>query len=398
LAHVNAATVSYRYAILGSGRQGTAAAYDFAMHGDADSILMGDLNRSAADSAARRVNRLMGEKVAYATKVDAKKPESVLRFLKGVDVVLSAVPYSFNLSLSRLAVKAKASMVDLGGHTGIVRKQLKLDSHARKAGIAIVPDCGMGPGANITLAVRAIQMLDKAEEVRIYDGGLPLSPRPPWNYSLFFSVGGLTNEYSGTATFLRGGKMVEVPALTEQEEIMVPSLGILEARVTTGGLSTMPWTYDGTLRVLENKTLRYPGHWSRMEAFADLGMFSEKPVKIGKSRVVPREVFHELFEARASDPEARDVAVIHVVGRGLKDGVPSSAVVNLTDRYDEKTGFRAMERLTGGHAAIVAAMIARGTIQPGAHSVESAVPPEEFIHEARRRGMEVTEKVEGIRA
>jgi len=390
--------MGHRYAILGSGRQGTAAAYDFAMHGDADLISMGDVDRSAADSAAKRVNRLTGVRVAEGTKVDAKKPESVLRFLKDVDVFLSAVPYSFNLPLSRLAVKAEASMVDLGGHTGIVRKQLKLDSPARKAGIAIVPDCGMGPGANITLAVRAIQMLDRADEVRIYDGGLPLSPRPPWNYSLFFSVGGLTNEYTGTATFLRGGKMVEVPALTEQEEIMVPSLGILEARVTTGGLSTMPWTYEGTLRVLENKTLRYPGHWSRMEAFADLGLFSEKPLKIGENRVVPREVFHELFEAQASDPEARDVAVIHVVARGLKGGVPSLAVVNLTDRYDEKTGFRAMERLTGGHAAIVATMIARGTIQPGAHSVESAVPPEEFIHEARRRGMEVTEKVEGTRA
>ena len=366
------------------------------MHGDADSILMGDVNLSAADSAARRVNRLTGEKVADATKVDAKKPESVLRFLKGVDVFLSAVPYTFNLSLSRLAVKAKASMVDLGGHTGIVRKQLKLDSPASKAGIAIVPDCGMGPGANITLAVRAIQMLDRADEVRIYDGGLPLRPRPPWNYSLFFSVGGLTNEYTGTATFLRGGKMVEVPALTEQEEIMVPSLGILEARVTTGGLSTMPWTYEGTLRVLENKTLRYPGHWSRMEAFADLGLFSEKPVNIGGSRIVPRDMFHRLFEAQASDPEARDVAVIHVVARGMKNALPSLAIVDLIDRYDEKTGFRAMERLTGGHAAIVAAMIARGTIQPGAHSVESAVPPEECIREARKRGIAVTEKVEGI--
>ena len=368
------------------------------MHGDADSILMGDVDRSAADSAARRVNRLAEEKVADGTKVDAKKPESVLRFLKGVDVFLSAVPYSFNLSLSRLAVKAKASMVDLGGHTGIVKKQLKLNSSAMKAEIAIVPDCGMGPGANITLAVRAIQMLDKADEVRIYDGGLPLRPRPPWNYSLLFSIGGLTNEYTGTATFLRGGRLVEVPALTEQEEITVPSLGTLEARVTTGGLSTMPWTYEGKLQVLENKTLRYPGHWSRMEVFADLGLFSEKPVKIGKGRVVPRELFHKLFEARASDPEARDVALIHVAARGSIGDTPSLALVNLVDRFDEKTGFRAMERLTGGHAAIVAAMIARGTIQPGAHSVESAVPPEEFIREVRNRGIEVIEKVEGIRA
>jgi lysine 6-dehydrogenase len=385
-----------RYAILGSGRQGTAAAYDFAMHGDADSILMGDVNVSAAGTAARRVNSLAGEKVADGTKVDAMKPESVLRFLKGVDVFLSAVPYSFNISLSRLAIRAKASMVDLGGHTGIVRKQLTLDYSAKKAGIAIVPDCGMGPGANITLAVRAIQMLDEADEVRIYDGGLPLRPKPPWNYSLFFSVGGLTNEYTGIATFLRDGRLTEVPALTEQEEIMVPSLGSLEARVTTGGLSTMPWTYKGKLRVLENKTLRYAGHWSRMEAYADLGLFEEKPMKIRGGRVVPRDIFHSLFEARATNPDVRDVAVIHVVAKGVRDGAPSSAVVDLFDKYDEKTGFTAMERLTGGHAAIVAAMIAHGTIGPGVHPVETAVPPEEYVREARRRRITITEKTERI--
>ena len=383
--------MAFRYAILGSGRQGTAAAYDLAKYGDADSIALADLDLSVAKSAAKRVNSLIGGKVANPVRIDVTRPESVLPLLKGVDVFLSAVPYSFNLGLARMAVKAKASMVDLGGHTGIVRKQLALDASARKAGISIVPDCGMGPGANITLAVHAMQMLDEAEEVRIYDGGLPLKPRPPWNYSLFFSVGGLTNEYTGTATFLRNGKRVEVPAITEPEEIDVSSLGRLEARVTSGGLSTMPWTYEGKLRVLENKTLRYPGHWGRMEAFAELGLFSEKPVKIGGTSVVPREVFHNLFEARASDPEARDVAVIHVVARGHKGGHPATATVELIDRYDEDTGFRAMERLTGGHAAIAAAMIARGTVPPGAHSVEKAVPPDLFVHGARRRGMSITE-------
>ena len=44
----------------------------------------------------------------------------------------------------------------------------------------------------------------------------------------------------------------------------------LEARVTTGGLSTMPWTFEGRLRTLELKTLRYPGHWDKIRAFSDL--------------------------------------------------------------------------------------------------------------------------------
>ena len=383
--------MGYRYAVFGSGRQGTYAAYDLAKYGGADSVVLGDIDRAAAQAAAKRVNSLIGTRVAEAARVDSTEADSVLRSLRGVDVLLSAVPYKFNLGLSKLAVKAKVSMVDLGGHTDIVRKELALDKTARKAGISIVPDCGMGPGANITLAVHAINLLDEAEEVRIYDGGLPINPRPPWNYSLLFNIGGLTNEYAGTSTFLRDGKRVEVPALTEPEELVVEPFGRMEALVTTGGLSTMPWTYEGKLRVLENKTLRYPGHWAIMRAFADLGLFSEKPVKVSGKDVVPREVFHTLFAPQITDPEVRDVLVVRVVARGLKGGRLATAIVELVDRYDEKTGFLAMERLTGGHAAIVAAMIARGAIGPGADPVEKAVPPADFIREVRKRGMIVKE-------
>jgi len=384
--------MGYRYAVFGSGRQGTYAAYDLAKFGSADSVVLGDIDRAVAQAAAKRVNSLIGMRVAEAARVDSTRADSVLRSLKDVDVLLSAVPYKFNLGLSKLAVKAKVSMVDLGGHTETVGKELALDKAARRAGISIVPDCGMGPGANITLAVHAINMLDEAEEVRIYDGGLPLHPRPPWNYSLLFNIGGLTNEYAGTATFLRNGKRVEVPALTEPEELIVEPFGKLEALVTTGGLSTMPWTYEGKLRVLENKKLRYPGHWAIMRGFADLGLFSEKPVKVGGKDVVPREVFHALFAPQITDLNVRDVLVIRVVVKGQKGGRPATATVELTDRFDEKTGFLAMERLTGGHAAIAAAMIARGVIAPGANPVEKAVPPDVFIREARRRGMVVAEQ------
>jgi len=389
--------MGYTYAVLGAGRQGTAAAYDMAVHGDAASVVLADLNLSRARAAARRANVLAGGRLARAVSVDVTRRDSVLRVLKGVDVFLSAVPYFLNLGLARAAVRAKASMVDLGGHTETARRQLALDAQARKAGIAIVPECGMGPGANITLAVHAMGLLDRADEVRVYDGGLPLSPRPPWNYELTFNVAGLTNEYAGSATFLRDGKLVEVPALTEPETLDIPPLGPLEAMVTSGGLSTMPWTFQGKLRVLENKTLRYPGHWAQVRAFADLGLLSEKPIAVRGRKVVPREVFHALFEPQVTPKEIRDIAVTHVVARGEKDGRPAEAVVDLVDRYDEATGFRAMERLTGWHASIAAEMIARGEIPPGAHPVETGVPPRRFVEEALKRGIPITASVRVFR-
>jgi len=385
--------MGYAYAVLGAGRQGTAAAYDMAKFGEADEVILADVSSRIARKAAARVNRLVGGRIARAVVADVRKRSTVLRALEGADVFLSAVPYFFNLDLARLALQAKVSMVDLGGNTTIVRKQLGLSRRAEEAGLTIIPDCGMGPGFNITLSVYAMRLLDAAEHVYIYEGGLPLNPKPPWVYELTFSIEGLTNEYHGKATFIREGKLVEVPALSEIEEIDVPSVGRLEAAVTAGALSTAPWSFLGKLATYQNKTLRYPGHWASMKAFRDLGLFETQPIKVDGAEVVPRHVFHALFEPQVTPKRIRDICVERVRVLGQRNGRSAEAVVDLIDRYDETTGFTSMERLTGWHAAIVAEMIAMGRIPPGAHPVELGVPAGPFVAEARRRGIRIDERV-----
>jgi len=381
--------VGYRYVVIGAGRQGVAAAYDLARHGEAERITLVDRDVAIARAGAERLNRLMGRHVANAAEGDASQPETLAPLLADADGLLSAASYRFNLGLSRLVIETKTHMVDLGGHTGIVREQLSLDRDAKRAGISLVPDCGMGPGMNVTLALAAMDLLDEAEEVRIYDGGLPQDPKPPWNYALFFSAEGLVNEYEGEAYFLRGGEVTPVPALADLEELEIPPLGKLEAFVTSGGLSTMPWTFAGKLRVLENKTLRYPGHAHLLQSLRTLGLFGREPIPMGDATVVPRDLLISLFDRSFSDPEVRDVCVMHVRARGRLDGRPTEAWVNLVDRYDPATGFRAMEKLTGWHAAIVLAHAVRGEIPPGATPIERALPGARFLAEAPARGWKV---------
>ena len=385
--------MGYRYAVIGSGRQGTAAAYDFAKFGEAEDIVMGDMDLARAKRAAARVNRLSARHVARPVQANVMNPASTTRAIRDADVLLSGVPYFFNLGLARVALKAKVSMVDFGGNTEIVRKELALGGAARRAGVGLIPDCGMGPGLNITMGVHAMGLLDVPEHLYIYDGGLPERPRPPWNYELTFNVEGLTNEYSGDATFLRGGKIARVPLFSELELVDVPPLGQLEAVVTPGGLSTAPWSFQGKLTTLQNKTLRYPGHWAQMQAFQDLGLFDLKAVDVDGRPVVPRHVFHALFEPKVTPKEIRDVCVERARALGMKDGHTAEAVVELIDYYDAGTGFTSMERLTGWHAAIAAEMLARGMIPAGAHSVELGIPAAPFVQEARSRGLAITERV-----
>ncbi|MBN1316655.1 MAG: saccharopine dehydrogenase NADP-binding domain-containing protein, partial [Anaerolineales bacterium] len=95
--------MSFVYAVLGSGRQGTAAAYDMARFGDASRVLVADINLDAAQKSADRVNSLIGRDIVEAYRVDVTDPVQLGEFLKGVDSFLSAVPYWNNPAITRVA-------------------------------------------------------------------------------------------------------------------------------------------------------------------------------------------------------------------------------------------------------------------------------------------------------
>ena len=112
---------------------------------------------------------------------------------------------------------------------------------------------------------------------------------------------------------------------------------------------------------------------------------------------MPRDVFHALLEPHIGSHghPVRDICVMRVKGIGERDGVPTQAVVDLVDRFDEQTGFTAMQRLTGWHAAICLELATRGEISPGVVSVES-VPGSLIVREGRARGWAITERIEPI--
>jgi lysine 6-dehydrogenase len=386
--------MSHTYAVLGAGRQGTAAAYDMARWGEARRVVLADYDLEVAQRAAQRINQLVGSSIAEAVQVDVTDLEAVARALTGVDAFLSAVPYYYNLDITQVAIRVKAHMCDLGGHTGIARQQHGFNAEARAAGISIVPNCGQVPGMGTTLMVYAMELLDEAVDVFMWDGGIPKNPRPPFNYLLSFNIAGLTNEYAEPAIFLRDWKVTEVETMTELESVEFPEpIGTLEAFVAGGGTDTMPWTFEGRVRTLQNKTLRYPGSFAQLRAFYDLGLWDLEPVRIGDVEVVPRDVFHALFEPRVTFPEDKDVVLVRVKAVGKKDGRDAESLVEVIDYFDQDTGFTAMERCTGWSAAIVAEMMTRGEIPRGAGGVETQVPAQPFVEQLRERGIEVTEQI-----
>jgi lysine 6-dehydrogenase len=386
--------MSYIYGVLGSGRQGTAAAYDMARFGDAKQILIADISLEAAQQSAARINGLIGAPVVDARQVDVTDHAQLKSFLDQVDSFLSAVPYWNNPGITRVAIEAKASMTDLGGNTDLVREQMKLSPQAKEAGITVIPDCGQVPGMGTSLTVYAMSLLDETEEVMMWDGGNALHPRPPFKYILTFNIAGLTNEYYGVAHFIRNGRRVEVPTFQDEdyEIVQFPEpIGTMEAFVAGGGTSTMPWTFEGKLKTLWNKTLRWPGHFAEWKTYMNAGLLETDPIEVQSVKVSPREVLHTLLDPKLrARPGEPDLVIVRVQANGKKDGHAARVIVELIDRYDEATGFTAMQRTTGWDGSIKAILNARGMTPRGVHATELAVPGPLYAAELRRRGFNLT--------
>jgi lysine 6-dehydrogenase len=388
--------MTHRYAVIGAGRQGTAAAYDFGRYGEAEVIWMADSDAAQAERSAERVNRLLGRTTARALALDAGDPHSIGAWLRRerIEAFLSAVPYFFNLGLTDAAIQAGAGMTDLGGNSDVVLEQLARSEDAAAAGCAIVPDCGQVPGMGTSLVVFAMEQLDHTTDVYMWDGGLPQTPSAPWNYTLHFSIEGLTNEYFGDCMYIRDGRTVAIPALEEFEQVEFPApLGMLEAFTTAGGLTTASRTYAGKLRTLQNKTVRYPGHFAELKTIQRLGLLDLTPVEVDGQRVIPRHLLHALWDPQIrATAETRDLILIRILAKGTKAGRPAEVVVDLLHPYDEATGFSAMEQGTGWHAAILTEAIAFGRVAHGVVPVEAAMSGMDFVEQARRRGFAIDVK------
>ena len=69
--------MKYSYAIIGSGKQGTASAYDLIKFGDAEKILLIDNNLEAAEKSAELLNTLTGTNICTPIKIDVSDSEKL---------------------------------------------------------------------------------------------------------------------------------------------------------------------------------------------------------------------------------------------------------------------------------------------------------------------------------
>jgi lysine 6-dehydrogenase len=392
--------------VIGSGMMGSAAAYDMALQGHVDSVTLADNDLKRAKNAAARVNRIAGTKKVRAVALDAAKEKEAARLMKGHDGALSAVPYRLNLGLAKAAIRAGCHFADLGGNNTVVRQELALAKQAEKRGVGLAPDCGLSPGMASILGGELVRRLGgRADALKLYVGGLPEKPLPPFHYQLVFSVEGLINEFVEPARILRHGKIATIEGLSEPEPFHMDGFAPLVAFQTSGGTSTLPETFAGKVGECFEKTLRYPDHYNLIRGLKELGLFSSEKMLIGDVEVAPRALLAKVFESKFAG-DGPDVCIMRLEAhesvkapgvRGLLGGKLKGRVATFTmvDHYDSKSDMSAMMRTTAFPASIVLQMMCTGAVSKrGAVLQERDIPAASFLEEIARRGIKIEYRVE----
>jgi lysine 6-dehydrogenase len=367
-------------AVFGSGLMGSVIARDLSESKSVDQVTVVDID----EERLARLRRLVGGRKLSTDILDVREEQSAKRFLAGFDVVASALPHGSVNAADRAAMKAGAKMVDIAFED----VQMEMDSLARKNGGTLIPGCGLAPGLGGILLAYGVDELPGAEEGHILVGGIPQKPRPPFGYKLVFSVIGLLREYTDDARVVRNGKTIKVKPFSTLETVDFPlPIGELEA-FCTDGLASLLYTVRG-LRVMDEKTLRWPGHVDKMRALLESGFFSEQPVETGGGKVIPMQLSRTLLAKKLSEGDPEDMTVLRVEVSSGKRAVR----FDLVDFYDPKKQVTSMGRTTGYTCSIVAQMLGEGEIR-GA----GVIPPEvavkgpkvdKLLKELKTRGVRI---------
>ena len=400
----------------GAGAMGRWTVRDLTESEGVDEVVVADLDgsraREAAGWAAARSGS-NGTAQVSGLALDAGDGEALRRAFDGADVVCNCAVHATNLPVMEACADAGTHYVDLGGLYHTTRRQLALHDRFVAAGVTAVVGMGGSPGTTNVLAALAGRDLEVVEEVEVRLGVADFAPSAA-PVPVPYAIQTILDEFAVPAVTFRDGRLVEVPAMSEQEELdFPPPVGRVRVGHTLHSeVATLPLHFaDRGIRSVSFK-VGFPAEFmDKLALLTALGLADTTPVELPGGPVVPRELLVHCITQTATMPGPEsapdDAEAIWVRVRGRRAG-PSGDPA-LAPREDSLDG-SPVERLaecvvrphpawqagagqldTGVPPSIVAQFLATKLIdRPGVLAPEDAVPPEPFLAELAARNMEVT--------
>jgi len=375
----------------GGGLTGQSTVRDLATGGLFDSVIAADLDADLAKASAKAA----GPK-ATAVTIDVRKKPAVVKLLKGADVVVNAVQYTFNLDVMAAALEAHVPYLDFGGLFHMTRRQLEQDETFRKAKLLAIHGLGQVPGISNVLAMQACQDLDKVDSMVIRDGWRDLTVDAP-EISFTWSPSTFLDEMVLKAQVFEGGVYKEYPAMSGAEEFEFgPPVGRTRVYRT---LHSEPATLPDSLRSKGIKHCEWkeggPGI-ELLRTMALLGLASDEPLDVKGQKVTPREFTLALLKrgkllGAPAGITVNDWELFDIEIKGSKGGKP--VVRHAIGRFPPRPDWHltATEYVVGIAGAVGAELIAQGKVtEVGVVPPERCIPPAPFRAALAKRGVETT--------
>lgn len=278
------------------------------------------------------------------------------------DLAINALPGKIGYQALEKALTQKANVVDI---SFMPEDPHKLDKLAKENKVFAIIDAGFAPGlTNIIMS----DLANKHDiiDAKIMVGGLPQERNLPWEYASVFSPSDVLEEYTRAARVIKDGSIWTRPALGNVELLHVDEIGDLEA-FETDGLRTLL-----DLAAIENmveKTIRYPGHASKVKLLRDSGFLSTEEI----NGTTPLEFTTEIMKKNWG----RDMPDVSVMRIDIHTAHGENTRYEIIDKA--KDGNSSMSRMTGYTCTAIVNLIALIKPEPGIIAPENLCLAHEFI-------------------
>jgi saccharopine dehydrogenase-like NADP-dependent oxidoreductase len=291
----------HKIIVAGAGKIGSLISTLFLDSGDYQVTLLD------TDFSGHDVRRLQESAVLRKVVVDVSDGKSLDTFLRDNphDVIVSSLPFYCNLAVAQCAKKFNLHYFDLTEDTEVTAAVKKI---AEGASTVFVPQCGLAPGFIGIAAHHLMKKFSILDTVKMRVGALPVNSNNALQYALTWSTDGLINEYGNLCVAIVAGKLMWVRPLEGLEAVGLDGVQY-EAFNTSGGLGSLAELYQGKVRTMNYRTLRYPGHCKKMR-------FLMNDLRLNEDRATLKTILE-----RALPKVYRDVVLVYASVSGHSDGV-----------------------------------------------------------------------------
>ena len=297
-------------------------------------------------------------------KIDFTDSRRLNAVIRNKDAVVSAAPFFLNQRIAVSCAKRGVAYFDL---TEDVETTNAVRELAKGSKTTFMPQCGLAPGAINIIGSSLAQELPSVRSLELRVGALPLYASNSMKYYLSWNTAGLINEYCRLSDMLYNGHRIQGKALEGLERLTLDGTEY-EAFYTSGGVGTLCETYEGKIRDLNYKTIRYPGHRDLMKFLLyDLNLIDN------------RKVLTAIFDQEVPTTET-DVVIIYVnvVGHSRDGILQRSFVKKIYGDILDGRRYSAIQLSTAAGIAGILEIFSKGRLKGGFVKQET-IPIKDFL-------------------